>query len=202
MLRRLYFKGYKKNTKKYSWHVPTRPSQPLPSGALGVMGKRKARKRVLPFFIPITLCRRKVDRWRVRKYFTGKSYNHQWFQSINVQFIDDHEELKYHSWLFTPIFFVFIQTFSPEQENLATGFSNRNFLADGEIEIQENDSKPRDDGDGEEEVDLNQGNQWWARSSVIYGTYNCDLQNNKHVNAWIISCSNQSITLLCKIIHM
>ena len=57
------------------------------------------------------------------------------------------------------IFFVFIQTFSPEQENLATGFSNRNFLADGEIEIQENNSKPRDDGDGEEEMDLNQGNQ-------------------------------------------
>ncbi|XP_073246841.1 uncharacterized protein [Porites lutea] len=52
-----------------------------------------------------------------------------------------------------------LKTFSPEQENLATGFSNRNFLADGEIEIQENDSKPRDDGDGEEEVDLNQGNQ-------------------------------------------
>ena len=57
------------------------------------------------------------------------------------------------------IFFVFIQIFSPEQGNLATGFSNRNFLADGEIEIQENDSKPRDDGDGEEEVDHNQGNQ-------------------------------------------
>jgi len=51
------------------------------------------------------------------------------------------------------IFLSFIQTFSPEKENLATGYSNRNFLADGEIEIQENDSKPRDDGDGEEEVD-------------------------------------------------
>lgn len=60
-----------------------------------------------------------------------------------------------------------LKTFSPEQENLATGFSNRNFLADGEIEIQENDSKPRDDGDGEEEVDHDQGTQWWARSSVI-----------------------------------
>lgn len=52
-----------------------------------------------------------------------------------------------------------LKTFSPEQENLATGFSNRNFLADGEIEIQENDSKPRDDGNGEEEVDHDQGTQ-------------------------------------------
>ena len=57
------------------------------------------------------------------------------------------------------IFFVFIQTFSPELENLATGFSNRNFLDDGEIEIQEKDSKPRYDGDGEEEVDHDQGTQ-------------------------------------------
>ena len=65
------------------------------------------------------------------------------------------------SWLIVyPQFFLSLfKTFSPEQENLATGFSNRNFLADGEIEIQENDSKPRDDGDGEEEVDHDQGTQ-------------------------------------------
>ena len=32
----------------------------------------------------------------------------------------------------------------------------------------------------------------------LYGAYNCDLQNNKHANACIISCSNQRITLLVR----